>query len=65
MKRSMADELTGLLLEYGVIVRLRAAVALLSTRGEAEAAQCKYERLIKRHIAARGRFVKRWSRSPA
>lgn len=56
MKRSIADDLGDLILQYGAITRLRAAVELLSTNGDAKAA-----RLEDRHHAARARFLKRWS----
>lgn len=59
----MADELGDLLLQYGAITRLRAAVELLSTRGDAEAALRKAAKMEQRHHAARERFVKRWSSS--
>lgn len=59
-RASMADELGDLLLQYGAVVRQFAATFLLSTRGEAEAARRKYDRMVKRHVAARTRFLKRW-----
>lgn len=59
---SMADELGDLLLQYGAIARLRAAIDLLSTCGDQDAARRKVARMEERHHAARRRFEARWSK---
>ena len=61
-RRSIVDELGDLMLRYGAIVRLRAAIDLLATRADAEAARRKLDRMEERHHAARRRFEARWSK---
>jgi hypothetical protein len=57
----MEDDLFDLLLQHGINTRLRAAVDMLSTGRDAEAARRKLVLLERRHRVAFQRFIKRWN----